>query len=246
MFRRIIPAICLTLGLVLSGAASAQSLARACSSALPDVPIPPDALHKVEVIQPEYQPPQRMASLGFDHIVATVNVVTTYPCSRGLGSMVEIQGLRLIRYDPATRVRYTEQTVVANTANTLVGGTWYREPSWFLGGQPNPQPWLTWVNNGNFAVSMESAPLGVYHWWSQPRLRAQAGYPYFVEARLRVIGDTRVQLGLDYWRGAATSYNGYSAGCVNSNNCEAYQSHWIGPTNGQFVTVTTPMTLYSN
>lgn len=245
MFR-IISAICLSLGLVFAGAASAQSLTRACSGTPPDVPIPPDAPHKVEVIQPEYQPPQRMASLGFDHVVATVNVVTTYPCSRGQGSMVEIQSLRLIRYDPATRVRTVEQTVVAGTANTLVGGTWYREPLWFQAGQPNPQPWLTWVNNGNFAVSMESAPLGVYHWWSHPRLRAQAGYPYFVEARLRVIGDTRVQLGIDYWRGATTAYNGYSPGCVNSNNCEAYQSHWIGPTNGQFVTVTTPMTLYGN
>lgn len=237
--------LCVLASLAFAGAASAQSLTRPCSSTLPDVTIPPDAVHPVEVIQPEYQPPQRMANLGFDHVVATVNVVTTYPCSRGIGSMVEIQYLHLIRYDPLTRVRTIEQTVRAGTANTLVGGTWYREPVWFQGGQPDPQPWLTWNNNGNFAVSVESAPLGVYHWWSHPRIRMLAGYPYFIEARIRVIGDTRVQLGLDYWRGAATVYNGYSDGCVNSNNCEAYQGPWIGPTNGKFVTVTTPMTLYT-
>ncbi len=245
MFRHIIPALTLLVGIAFASPGVAQSLNRVCSGALPDVPIPPDALHMVEVIQPEYQPPQRMADLGFDHITPTINVVTTYPCNRGLGSMVEIEEMRLVRYDHLTKVHITEQTIRYGTAATLVGAMWYREPVWFQSGQPNPQPWVTWIQSGNFAVSVQATPLGVYHWWGHPRLKMKPGYAYFVEAKIRVIGDTRVQLGLDYWRGATTIYNGYSAGCVNSNNCEAYQSHWIGPTNGQFVTVITPMTLYT-
>lgn len=225
-------------------AVQAQPLTRACSGDVPEVAIPPDALHKVEVIQPQYQPPQKMADLGYDHITPTVNVVTTYPCSRGIGSMVEISEIRLVRYDHVTKTRTTERVFKYGTANTLVGEMWYREPIWFQSGQPNPQPYVTWINNGNFAVSVQSTPLGVYHWWGHPRLKVKPGYAYFVEARIRVIGDTLVQLGLDGWRGSETKYNGFSNGCVNSNNCEAFQSHWIGPTNGQFVTVITPMTLY--
>ena len=241
---RIIPAFALAAGVLLSGSLSAQTLYRACTGTPADVPIPPDALHKVEVIQPEYRPPQKMTDLGFTHGVATLNVVTTYPCSRGQGSMVEIQYLKIFSYNASTLVRTLEQTVTASGASSFTGETWYREPVWFQSGKPNPQPYLTWNNAGNFAVSVQSVPLGIYHAWSQPRLLMKPGLAYFIEARIRVVGDTRVQLGFDYWRGAATTYNGYSAGCVNSNNCEAYQTHWIGPTNGQFVTVITPMTLY--
>lgn len=242
--RRIFSALCVLASLVLASPVSAQTLYRACTGTLPDVPIPPDALHKVEVIQPEYQPPQKMTNLGFTHGVAVMNVVTSYPCGRNIGSMVEIQWLKIFSYSPATAVRTLEQTVTASGASTFTGETWYREPAWFQSGKPSAQPYLTWNSAGNFAVSVQSTPLGIYHAWSQPRLAMKPGLAYFIEVRLRVVGDTRIQFGFDYWRGAMITYNGYSLGCVNSNNCEAYQTHWIGPTNGQFVTVATPTMLY--
>ena len=230
--------------LIFAGTVLAQVLNQTCSSTvLPDTPIPPDALHSMEVVQPEYQPVGNMTALGYDYITPTINVVTTYPCNRGISSMVEVKEVRLIRYDPVTRTQKVDRVYKYGTGNNLVGAMWYRQPTWFLSGQPNPQPYITWINGTNFAVSVQQTPLGVWHWWGNPRHKAVAGYPYFVEIDLGVYGDTLVQVGLDYWKGEYSNYTGY--GCSTGNNCEAYQSHWIGPTNGKIVTVRAPTMLYT-
>ncbi|MFZ1626358.1 MAG: hypothetical protein WAT81_00970 [Candidatus Moraniibacteriota bacterium] len=242
---RIIPALCLLAGLALTSAAPAQTLYRACSTTLPDVTIPPDAMWPVEIIKPEYRPPQKMTDKGFTHIVAAINVVSVHPCDRGRGAMIEIRSLRLIRYNPALGTRTVEQTITAsNGTNTLIGETYNREPRWFQSGKPTTQPWVTWIQSSSFAVNMQTIPLGIYHWWTHPRLRVQAGYPYFIEAVVRVTGDARIQFGIDYWRGSETPYNGWSEACANSNNCEAFQTHWVGSTDGQFVTVITPQAMF--
>lgn len=105
-------------GFIFASTVLAQVLNQTCSStALPDTPIPPDALHSVEVVQLEYQPVGNMTALGYDYITPIINVVMTYLCNRGISSMVEVKGVRLIRYDSVTWAQEVKWVYNYDTGN---------------------------------------------------------------------------------------------------------------------------------
>lgn len=217
-----------------------------CTGELPSPTIPPDARWLTEIIQPQYQPAQKMWDLGFTHVVGALNIVTTHPCERGLAAIVEIQSVKLYARDPVTGKQTAVRTITPFTTTTLVGETFYRQPNWFLSGKPGTQPAVLSIQGNAFVMDVHAIPLGIYHAWTHPRLKAQPGYSYFIEVVIRITGDARVQFGIDHWKGANSVYNGWSEGCLASNNCEAMQSDWAGDTNGKFVVIKTPKMVYIN
>lgn len=237
----------------LAQAQTAELLSATCpspvptgNSIIPVVPAGDPAFFAQETIAPEYQPPQLMADNGFDYLVAMMNAVTVYPCDRGQLATVELKSLRIIRKDPVSGLETIEQHVTFGRGydrpNGLRYATWYREPFWFTSGQPAPadQPVLASIANQTYAVNLRSIPKGIYHAWTNPRVPAVPGHAYFVEVVVRVTGDARLQLGMDYWRGSVTDYTGWTPGCTGSNNCQAWLSNWLGNTKGKFVTWRVP------
>lgn len=230
----------------------AQALYAACPSPVPTanptipqgVAVDDPAFFASETIAPEYQPAQKMADLGFDYLVPMLNAVTVYPCDRGKAATVELKSLRVIRKDPNTGYETVEQLVTFGNGwqrpNSLVYKTFYREPGWFTSGEPATQPILAAIAKQTYTVNLRNVPKGIYHAWGDPRVPAVPGHPYFVEVVVRVTGDARLQLGMDYWRGSLSDYNGWTPGCSGSNNCQAELSNWLGDTHGKFVTWRAP------
>lgn len=222
-----------------------------CAGKLPDRIIPEagakgTAMFPQEIIQREYQPPQLMVERGFDHIVGMLNAVTVYPCSRGREASVEIHEFSIVRWDERERKLVTEATARYDgrrSAYTLDGGQWKRTPEWFISGQPSVQPSVVRQTAGLLRIDLASIPEHIYHGWMQPRLKAVPGAQYGIIAIVRITGDARLQLGMDYWKGMGSEYNGWSAGCKQSNNCEAWLSDWIGDTGGEFRLVIAPKLL---
>ncbi len=244
--------------IVLSGltSAMAQTLSGSCPAPVPTAnPTIPQgvaatdtAFFAAESIAPEYQPPQLMADNGFNYNVGMLNAVTVYPCDRGKAATVELKALRVIRKDPNTGYETVEQLVTFgrgfNQPNGLVYRTFYREPGWFTSGAPETQPTLASIGNQTYAIDLRSIPKGIFHAWTNPRVAAVPGHPYFIEVVVRVTGDARLQLGMDYWRGSVSDYTGWTPGCTGSNNCQAWLSGWLGDTKGKFVTWRTPSLMF--
>ena len=230
----------------------AQSLYQVCPAPVPTAnPTIPQgvatgdtAFFASETIAPEYQPPQLMADNGFNYLVGMMNITTVYPCDRGKAATVELKSLRVIRKDPNTGYETVEQLVTFgngwNLPNGLVYKTFYRQPIWFTSGEPATQPTLASIAKQTYTINVKSIPQGIYHAWTNPRVPAIPGHPYFVEVVVRVTGDARLQLGMDYWRGSVSDYNGWTPGCTGSNNCQAWLSNWLGDTRGKFVTWRAP------
>lgn len=241
---------------ILAAPAFAQSLYQACVNPVPTAsPTIPQgvaaadtAFFATETIAPEYQPAQRMSDLGFNYLVGMLNAVTVHPCDRSKAATIELKSLRLIRKDPNTGYETVEQLVTFgrgwNQPNGLVAKTFYREPYWFTSGAPEVQPALASIGNQTYTVDLRSIPKGIYHAWTNPRLPAVPGHPYFVEVVVRVTGDARLQLGMDYWRGSVSDYTGWTPGCTGSNNCQAWLSSWLGDTRGKFVTWRAPTLVF--
>ncbi len=234
----------------------AQALYEVCSipvpTASPTIPqgvaVEDSAFFASETIAPEYQPPQQMADVGFSYLVGMLNVVTVHPCDRGRAATVELKALRIIRKDPNTGYETVEQLVTFgngwNLPNGLVYKTFYRQPVFFTSGEPATQPTLASIAKQTYTVNVKSIPRGIYHAWTNPRVPTIAGHPYFVEVVVRVTGDARIQLGMDYWRGSVSDYNGWTPGCTGSNNCQAWLSNWLGDTKGKFVTWRAPSMVF--
>ncbi len=236
--------------------AMAQSLYEVCPSPVPTAnPTVPQgvaagdpAFFASETIAPEYRPSQLMADNGFNYLVGMLNIVTVYPCDRGKAATVELKALRVIRKDPNSGYETVEQLVTFgngwNLPNGLVYKTFYRQPGWFTSGEPTIQPTLVGIGKQIYTVNVKSIPKGIYHAWTAPRVAAVPGHPYFVEVVVRVTGDARLQLGMDYWRGSTSDYTGWTPGCTGSNNCQAWLSNWLGDTRGKFVTWRAPSMMF--
>jgi hypothetical protein len=237
--------------------ALAQSLFAPCMNPVPTAsPTVPQgvaaddgAFFPTEIIAPEYQPPQWMADNGFTSLVGMVNAVTVYPCDRGNLATVEFKSIKVIRKDPRTGYEEVAQHVTFgrgwNLPHGLVGKTFARTPYWFTSGEPLTQPALTSIANQTYAIDLRPIPLGIFHLWTNPRVAAVPGHPYFVEVVVRVTGDARVQLGMDYWKGSVSDYTGWSPGCTASNNCQAWLGSWQGDTKGKYITLRSPAVVYN-
>ncbi len=238
---------------VLSGLSPAmsQTLSGVCPAPVPTAsPTIPQgvatgdtAFFATETIAPEYQPPSNMYNQGFNYLVGMLNAVTVYPCDRGKAAKIELNSLRVIQRDfvgVETVVQHVTFGRGWQKPNSLVYKTFYREPGWFTSGAPEAQPTLASIAQQTYAVDLRSIPKGIFHAWTNPRTPAIPGYAYFVEVVVRVTGDARLQLGMDYWRGSDSDYTGWTPGCTGSNNCQAWLSNWLGDTKGKFVTWRAP------
>lgn len=195
-----------------------------------------------EVIESEYQDPERMAELGFTHLVGMWNVVTALPCDRGREASVEFRQFRIIERDGESE-RVVQEISFADERfgnPEAFDYTLYYRNLWFTGGVPTREPIVAALEDGTYRLNARFLPKTILHGWTEPRVEAVAGKRYFVETEVRVTGDARLQLGMDFWRGAESQYNGWSEDCLLSNNCQAWLSDWLGDTGGEFVTWRVP------
>ena len=235
--------------LSLSGFALAQN----CTRDMPDRVIPQAgdkgiAMFAEETVKEEYRPPKKMAERQFDHAVGMWNAVTAYPCDRGRPANIEFQSFEIVRLDPSTGKLIPELTLrFDGTGGSSFdgGGQWHRSPEWFISGQPERQPTVASTRSSVFMVDLKSIPKAIVHMWTS-RTPAMAGQVYGIRAKVRVTGDARLQLAMDYWKGRDSAYNGWTPGCTGSNNCEAWLGDWYGDTGGKFVTIVSPRTLLGN
>lgn len=193
-----------------------------------------------EIVKAEYQSASEMTDKGFDHLVGMLNAVTVYSCARNRPATIEIQRMEIVRFMPEGDF-ITEATYNFEDKNSLVlkGEYWLRKPKWFEK-QPD-QKTVTFQRAGEiFLLDLAKAPENIAHVWTEPRVKVVPGARYGILAVVRVTGDARLQFGMDYWRGEASPYNGWSEGCATSNNCEAWLSDWIGDTKGEFKQVLVP------
>ena len=240
---------------VIPSLAAAQSLYEACKAPIPKAnPTVPQgvaaddgAFFPQETISAEYRPPQKMATLGFDHLLGMLSAATVYPCDRNKTALIEFQWIKLIRKDPLSGYETVEQIVSFGSAYGLPNGmewkTFNRTPKWYISGEPAIQPSVASIVNQVYTIDLKAIPKGIFHAWSNPRLPAVPGHGYFVEVMARITGDARLQLGMDYWKGSL-DYNGWSEGCLTTNNCQAWLSSWYGDTKGRFVTLRAPTAVY--
>lgn len=192
----------------------------------------------------EYVDTTYFPAYGFTHLVAMWNIVTARACDRGQISTVEFQSIRILAEDTTTKVLSVEQEVVFGNQENHERGVAeaiYKRTPWFTSGLANPQPKVTLVRDGTYWIDTQAIPKAIVHGWTTPRVEAKVGKQYFVEAVVRVTGDARLQLGMDYWKGEMSEYNGWSEGCTWSNNCQAWLSDWLGDTNGHFITWRVPV-----
>lgn len=236
---------------LLLGLSQALTAAPQCPANLLDRFVPQagskgTAMFPQEIIQREYQSAQQMADNGFDHLVGMINVATIYPCSRGKTASVEIQEFSIVRWDKENQKLVTEATARydgGKSTYALTGGQWKRQPEWFISGQPLLAPQVAHPTDGVLSIDLALVPENIFHAWTEPRLKAVPGARYGIIAIVRVTGDARLQLGMDYWKGSSSNDNGWSEGCRSSNNCEAWLSDWVGDTKGKFQLVVAPRSL---
>lgn len=196
------------------------------------------AFFATKTVSPEYEVPEQMATLGFDHIVGMFNVTTVFPCDRGERAVVELRALRIMRQVKDTgdmvtarEIRFDQSEKGFNEVEIRT----YRRTPWFTSGVPWLRVKAAEQTNGTLELNARVVPEGIIHGWTTPRLATIPGERYVLEAEVRVTGDARLQFGMDYWRGATSLYNGWSEGCVSSNNCQAWLSDWLSDTGGEFV-----------
>lgn len=216
-----------------------------CTPNLPEQLIPQagvkgTAMWPREVIKQEYRSAEWMTDKGFDHVVGMLNAVTVYPCERSQPATVEIQRMELVRFKPEGGF-VTEASFRFDGESTikLDGAQFKRYPEWFVSGKPVLQKPVLRLTGGVLSINLKPIPESIVHMWTDPRVKAAPGARYGIIAVVKVEGDARLQFGMDYWRGGL-DYNGWSEGCVTSNNCEAWLSDWIGDTKGQYQTVLVP------
>lgn len=89
-------------------------------------------------------------------------------------------------------------------------------------------------------INLKQISHNIYHGWTHPRVSLQPDKKVIVEMEVRISGEARVQLGVDYWKDITSDYNGYDPNCQVSNNCEAWIGDWYGDTNGKYITIRSP------
>ncbi len=189
-----------------------------------------------------YKGSQELAHKGFDHLLGWMTVVTAEPCLPvGKRAMVDVKSFRIVEVTP-TGKRYIAQSVdyQAESPVILTGMLFNRKPAWYVSGQPNEAVSVDSIVGNRYIVDIEKAPHLIWHPYTQPRIAINSTSRYFIEATVKIVGDARVQFGIDYWKGSNSGYTGWSKDCSTSNNCEAWLSDWHGNTHGKYVTIRSP------
>jgi hypothetical protein len=121
-------------------------------------------------------------------------------------------------------------------------GLYCRFPSWF---DTSCHDFHSQVKNmsaynGLLTIDVAQTPDSIIHWWT-PKLLYKTGAQYIIEAKVKITGKTALQFGMDYWRTLTAGFNVFDPDCIVSNNCEAWISDWVLPTQGEFKTVRVPV-----
>lgn len=172
---------------------------------------------------------------GYTTMVGWINAATSIPCFDKTAPRpeVEIRQISIIGLDQDGN-EVTRETVDPRDANGFVGRIFPRIPHWF--GETEGEDDATIALRGEDGVLLDigTAPLRVYHAWTNPRLPLQPELRYIVLVEAKISSTARLQLGLDYWRDGSGDYSGWDPNCVTSANCEGFVSDWFGDTNGEF------------
>lgn len=203
-----------------------------------DVPI--GAQHKKELVW-RGTPPE-----GFRAVLALMQVVSVVPCpfEPDQEAKLFVRAIRLIERDPQTG----NEAVVSEVTDfqkskgdfRFDGKLYSRIPSWYKGSAMNPVDGMLSNDESELMIDLAKAPRTIYHGWTDPKVEAKPGMNYLVEMEVRIAGQARLQMGIDYWRTINSKYNDvFDENCQKSNNCEGYLSRWFGPTDG-WQTIRTP------
>lgn len=241
------------IGVLLALLCSGTVWSAPCVPDLPERAIPQAgessiAMFARETVKDEYRPPEKMSRRGFDYLLGMWNAVTIYPCDRSRPATIEIKNFEIVRLDAVTGRLITEFSVRfgGNGGSSFAGGgQWKRSPEWFISGQPERQPTVVSTREGIFRVDLKSIPEAIVHMWTD-RIPAVPGDSYGIRAEVRVVGDARLQLAMDYWKGRDSQPLPWAEDCQGMNHCEAWLGDWIGDTKGEFITVLSPRSLLGN
>lgn len=189
-----------------------------------------------------YRGSQELAKKGFDHLLAWMTVVTDRPCLPvGKRAVVDVKSFHIVEVTASGERRIAQSVdYQAESPVVLTGILFNREPSWYVSGQPSKAVSVDSVVGNRYVVDIAKAPHLIWHPYTQPRIPANPTSHYFVEATIKIVGEARVQFGIDYWKGPSSGYTGWSQDCSTSNNCEAGLSDWHGDTRGKYVTIRAP------
>lgn len=173
-----------------------------------------------------------LIAAGYDHLVGMINATTMYPCSRGKPGSFGLNALRLEYFNPQNGSWVEAQVVTFGRGydrpDGLRSGIWYREPYWFTSGQPSTQSDLVTIAKQTYTVDLAPITKGIFHAWTNPRLKLLPGYKYRIRAVVTLQGDGCFQIGLDAWKGANSPDLGYGV-----NNIQVALSDWLCGTKKQ-------------
>lgn len=209
------------------------------SDAIGTLDVPIGAQHKKEQIW------RKTAPEGFRAVLALMQVVSVAPCplESDQEAKLFVRAIRLIERDPQTG----NETVVSEVTDfqkskgdfRFDGELYSRIPSWYDGKAAGPVDGMIARDGKELMIDLAKAPRSIYHGWTDPKVEARPDRNYLVEMEVRIVGQARLQMGVDYWRTTASSFNVFDSNCEKSNNCEGYLSRWFGPTK-DWQTIRTP------
>lgn len=192
-----------------------------------DVPI--GAQHKTEQVWRETAPE------GFQAVLALMQVVSVAPCDLQAGQEAKlfVRAIRLIELDPETG----DESIVSEVTDfrkrdgdfQFDGQLYSRSPTWYDGKAIHPVKDMISYTETELVIDLARAPGAIYHGWTDPKVEVKPHHSYLVEMDVRIVGQARLQMGIDYWRTTTSSFNVFDDQCEKSNNCQGYLSRWFGP-----------------
>lgn len=183
---------------------------------------------------------------GFNAIAIWAQAATMIPGqSQNIEAFITVDYWHVIEvYQGDSSIIFTEDYnyISPKHFTTNEAGLYCRFPKWFdpVCNDYHTVAFNMIAQNGLLHIDMSQTPDNIVHWW-MPRLAFRQGATYVIVCRLKIVGATAVQFGMDYWRDLYVGYNMYDPTCQNSNNCEAWLTDWIADTDGRFITVYVPL-----
>lgn len=207
-------------------------------SVLEKFTVPLGAQHRKEVVW------RKTAPGDFHAVLALMQVVSVAPCPMegSQEARLTIRAIRLIERDSTGSETVVSAVTDFRKKNATVrfdGALFPRIPKWYEGAASRPVAGMLGMDDQALVIDLGPSPRTIYHGWTEPKVTAKPGMNYLVEMEVRISGQARLQMGIDYWRETTAAFNVFDGTCQKSNNCEGYLSRWFGPTDG-FVTIRVP------
>lgn len=196
--------------------------------------IPDGAIHTTEKHFRPYPP-----ATSFDHAVFWYQIATLHQgveANKNLSGVV-LKSCRIYCIDNNGN-KIFEKIFDGNTKlGPEFGGLYNRNPKWFASDDHTPITAQQVIPGQGLVLNASYVPDKIVHWWSE-RFPYDKKCKYKLELKVKVFGNTALQIGSDYWKGESSPHNGWDAECNGTNNCESFVSGWYGDTKGEFITIT--------